>query len=892
MTIQPLDQSNREQCLDDVLTAYFKAVDAGHAPEREELFELHPELAEELRDFFQGQDRLDQFAAPLRPVARAARQEVIDTCIQDNTPYTTEDFGIHKVVGIVGDYEILEEIAQGGMGVVYKARHRQLLRFVALKLLLAGPFARPIDLLRFRSETEIVASLDHPNIVPIYDVGEHDRQPYFSMKLIEGGSLAACAERFIIYPHAAAELLVSLARAVHHAHQRGILHRDVKPSNVLLDLDGQPHLTDFGLARWVAEDKGLSHSGAIVGTPSYMAPEQMVGQRHLVTTASDVYGLGAILYYMLTGRPPFQGQTPLETMQHALEREPKKPRDCNPLVPRDLEIICLRCLAKDPQSRYASAQDLAGDLSRFLDGAPIQARTASRLERIQKWVRRKPAQAALVAVSSFAVAALLAGALVYEHRLRGAWAEAEINAGDARRQKDRADANYRQAKETLGRILQKSKSRDLAGVPRLQELERRQSEEAVAFYLKIAEQAGDDREIRQDSAWAQHDAAQLQFALGRAADARNNLKLACAQFRELAHLYPDKLEYRAGLAACLNALGGMETNPEDFARCNEEALALFETLVREQPERESYGTALAMACNQLALVRAGQNRPAEAKELYERAIALRERVLIAHPNDRILRASIAETCVNFGALLNQLKEMAKAKELLDRAEAEFDSVIHDDPDDLSAHTALAVLRLNRVYVLLEKKERDAAISELTKNIADLTPFLRREPDSMEVRDRLMRSHGFRAEIFAQQKRFAEGLADAQKTVEYAQPDDRELRRLFLAMAFARAGKHAEAVAESKSLAALMTAKTPFAHRMHLASVCGVAAKALAQDATISEPAKTSSAAAYVSFGLEQMREAKRTVSYLEWLIEMPEFLANPDLAPLRAAPQWRELWKP
>ena len=285
----------------------------------------------------------------------------------------------------------------------------------------------------------------------------------------------------------------------------------------------------------------------------------------------------------------------------------------------------------------------------------------------------------------------------------------------------------------------------------------------------------------------------------------------------------------------------METTAEDFAHCTEEALALYESLVREQPERESYGTALATVCNQLALVRAGQNRSAEAKELYERAIALRERALIAHPNDPILRAGIAGTCVNFGALTNQLKDYAKSKELHDRAEAEFDSLIHDDPDDLSAHTALAVLRLNRVYLLLENKERDAALLQLTKNIEDLTPLLRREPDSSDLRDRLLRSHGFRAELYAQDTRFAEGLADAQKTVEYAQPDDRDLRRLFLAMAYARAGKHAEAIAESKALAALMTSKTPFAHRTHLACVCGVAAKSLAEDASMSEPAKTASA---------------------------------------------------
>jgi serine/threonine protein kinase len=295
----------------------------------------------------------------------------------------------------LGDYELLEEIGRGSQGNVYRARQKSLNRTVALKVIRSGRWTTQAHLKRFRLEAETAASLDNSNIVPIYEVGEHDGCCYFSMRLVEGGPLDEISKREPMPIRRAAELIARLARAVHYAHQRGILHRDIKPGNILIDVKGEPHLTDFGLARLVEAESTVTRTLDTLGTPSYMAPEQALGNSQL-TSATDVYGLGAVLYHLLTGHPPFAGGTTYDTIRLLLETEPRQPRLWNPKIDRDLATICLKCLEKDPQRRYSSALALAEDLERWLRHEPVRARRTGMFGRGRKWVRRNPTFALLI----------------------------------------------------------------------------------------------------------------------------------------------------------------------------------------------------------------------------------------------------------------------------------------------------------------------------------------------------------------------------------------------------------------------------------------------------------------------------------------------------------------
>jgi tRNA A-37 threonylcarbamoyl transferase component Bud32 len=311
--------------------------------------------------------------------------------------------GMLGTVRYFGDYELLSEIARGGMGVVWKARQTSLKREVALKMIRAGALAGPDEVERFLREAEAAANLQHPNIVAIHEVGEHDGQHYFSMDYVSGRDLGALVNDGPLGPQAAARYVKIIAEAIHFAHQRGTLHRDLKPQNVLIDTVDQPRITDFGLAKIMKEDSRLTQSGAVMGTPSYMPPEQASSQHGDIGPASDVYSLGAMLYELLTGRPPFRGTTAIDTLLQVLESEPTAPRRLKADIPPDLETICLKCLEKSPPARYPSARALAEELDRFLNGEPIKARPASAIRKLVSWIQRHPgvlaALAALVMVA-------------------------------------------------------------------------------------------------------------------------------------------------------------------------------------------------------------------------------------------------------------------------------------------------------------------------------------------------------------------------------------------------------------------------------------------------------------------------------------------------------------
>jgi serine/threonine-protein kinase len=453
MDTERRDASVADQRLSEVLGAYLEAMDAGWAPPQPELLARYPDLAHELADFFASQDQVVRLTSPCWPASlpsspgngpaqektgQPAGAEPSTVLQEDDLPLILPGGTVHSL----GNYELIEEIGRGGMGIVFKARQVTPNRLVALKMILAGRFASADDVRRFYNEAEAAGNLDHPNIVPIYEVGEYRGRPYFSMKLFEAGSLTRHLPDLARDLRAAAQLLATVARAVHHAHQRGILHRDLKPGNILLDAQRQPHVTDFGLAKRLtsapeagvpnpesagapvpgtAEEgfgpkngsaavgkpaAGLVPSG-FAGTPSYMPPEQAAGRKGVLTTAADVYSLGAILYKILTGRPPFHASTPQETRRQVQELQPERPRSINPQLERNLEAICLMCLEKDPGKRYASAEALAEDLEHWLRREPVLARRPPWPLRVWRTVRRNALRIAIAALCGFAVAAVL-----------------------------------------------------------------------------------------------------------------------------------------------------------------------------------------------------------------------------------------------------------------------------------------------------------------------------------------------------------------------------------------------------------------------------------------------------------------------------------------------------
>ena len=375
---------------------------------------------------------------------------------------------------VLGDYILLERLAQGGMGVVYKARQIRANRLVALKTIRTGVFASERELSLFQTEVEAVASLDHPNIVPIFEVGEHQGIRFYSMKLMDGQSLQDRLSSFRDRSRATAGLVAQTAGAIHHVHERGVLHRDLKPTKILVDARDQPHVIDFGLARRILRDPaGTSTLTIPAGTPRYMAPEQAKGRRREITTFTDVYGLGTILYAMLTGEPPFYGDSPVETLRQVIEQDPRRPSSLNPGVDKDLETICLKCLEKVPSRRYASARALADDLNRWLEGKSILARPVPGWQRLVKLVRRYPTITTLAAAIVLATTLGLTGIIWQWRRAEKLLVVSQEQEDRARREayaatinlatRDWEDGNLRQVTKRLDATLPAKGKLDLRG---------------------------------------------------------------------------------------------------------------------------------------------------------------------------------------------------------------------------------------------------------------------------------------------------------------------------------------------------------------------------------------------------------------------------------------------
>ncbi|HEX3151882.1 MAG TPA: serine/threonine-protein kinase [Gemmataceae bacterium] len=429
-----------------VLALLEEMLDTGRTPE--EVCRDHPELLSEVRRRWRDFRLIDREVSAFLPPSHHA----------DTGPTMPDPADLPQVPG----YRVEAVLGQGGMGIVYKAWHLRLQRPVALKMLLAGAYAKPAERERFQREAEAVAALGHPNIVQVHDVGEVEERPYFTMELVAGGDLAKQIQGVPQPASRAADLVATLANAVQAAHDRGIVHRDLKPANVLLTSGGTPKVTDFGLAQRLESGEGLTLSGTPLGTPSYMAPEQARGNRGAIGPATDIYALGAILYELLTGRPPFKAESGMATLQQVMADDPVPPARLNRRVPRDLETICLKCLYKEPQRRYASAADLAADLYRFERGEPIKARPVGAVERATCWARRRPSLAGALATGVLLASALIV-TVAWWHGQRTALeatavAYAEADLTESERLRDRgefraSDAVLRRAKDRLGEFV-------------------------------------------------------------------------------------------------------------------------------------------------------------------------------------------------------------------------------------------------------------------------------------------------------------------------------------------------------------------------------------------------------------------------------------------------------
>jgi tetratricopeptide (TPR) repeat protein len=561
---------------------------------------------------------------------------------------------------VVAGYEILEVLGRGGMGIVYKARQVGLGRLTALKMILAGTHASFEDVQRFQVEAEAVARLQHPNIVQIYEIGRHDGLPFFSLEFCAGGSLAHKLTQTPMSVRESAALIEKLARAIHYAHRQGIVHRDLKPANVLLTEDGAPKITDFGLAKRLEADAGQTGTGSILGTPTYMAPEQASGRVRDIGPAADVYALGAMLYDLLTGRPPLRGETALDTLQLVQTAEPMPVRRLQPKVPRDLETVCLKCLQKDPHKRYGSALELAEDLRAFLDGTPVRARPTPVWERALKWARRRPAAAALLVVSVAAVLTLGIGGVIVagrEAHLRGLTEEERNEAlrqkAVAEKQRRRADEHLHKAFEAGDELLNRAQAR-LAALPGTEGVRRELLQRAQAFYEGFFAVEGDTPEVRRQAGLAHHRVGLIQERLGQYRAALKSYDAAEPLLRRLADDSPDNPEPLLALAGThtdraivLQALN----RGDEAGRAYAEAVAVLRRLTKAGQSarwREQLGRSLNSWAGYLT---ADAARRGEAEKAYREAVSLLDRLCTDYPGEPAYRLEKARTLANLGVLL-------------------------------------------------------------------------------------------------------------------------------------------------------------------------------------------------------------------------------------------------
>jgi serine/threonine-protein kinase len=763
---------------------------------------------------------------------------------------------------MVASYELLGELGHGGMGVVYKARHIRLDRFVALKMVLAGAHASPVQLARFLSESQAIARLQHPNIVQLYEVGEHEGLPFLALEFVDGDSLAQKTGGRPMPPREAAQLIAILAGAMDYAHRNGVIHRDLKPANILLTADGVPKVVDFGLAKRLEVESAHTRTGTLMGTPSYMAPEQARGDNQGIGPHTDVYALGAVLYELLTGRPPFLAANAMETVLAVLNSEAVAPSRIQPRTPRDLETICLKCLQKEPGQRYASAAALADDLYRQVAGEPIRARPVGPAERLVRWARRHPGVAALTAavmvlLTTVAVVSMIAAVAIREGKLaaeqnaetaRVAQKQAEDARAEAERQKGaaersaaaalaarkRADENARTAEDqrelaldALGSLVTKVQDQ-LSDAPDTQQIKKELLEDALAGLRKVAATGDQAALVDIRSAEAHRRLGLLFTRLGDLPSARREYEEVYRIVKANADADPANPDWKRNLSVAVSKLGDLAVIVGDTAGARKwygECLAHRTELTRVTGDSAKSLVDLA----QVYLMLGGVSGPGDAQDYLSRSLEIRSGILEA---DRKSAAAWRDVWISHLRLAEwHLKQ--------------------GNPAAARTHVGecLTIARL-----LTKSTKKDAV--------------------------RLALSHARSGDVYRAEKKPEEAQRDYAEAVRLVKPEaeknqkDAELQITY-AVFLAHAGDHREAADLARSIRGTASANAYLLY--NVACVYSLCAEA-AGDRAI--------AAGYVRSAHDALRAAL-AAGYVGY----EQIRTDPDLAAARSAPGFREVEK-
>ncbi len=789
--------------------------------------------------------------------------------IDDRGPPPIEGLGYMGVLG------------RGGMGVVYKAFDMKLGREVAVKTIPADVEVSSEERRRFQEEASAVARINHPNIVTIHTVGESRGRPYLVIECLEGGTLSDRLKTGPLPAREAAELAQTLALAIQEAHDRGVVHRDLKPSNILFTTSGRAKIGDFGLAKQIDGQSARTATGVILGTPSYMAPEQALGRSREVGPAADVHALGAVLYHMLTGRPPFVGESPVETMKLVAENEPLSLRRVRPGLARDLETICLRCLEKTPTKRYSSARELALDLGRFLAGEPVRARRLGPGARLVKWARRHPWQSALAASVIGAVAVVLGLVARHDRALRAQIVRTDAKAAEARR-------NYRQARQTIHAMLERTGDASLFGTPKLLDLRHDLLEQALRFHEAILAEAdpGDPR-VLADEAETLSDNSSYLIYLGRVDEAIASGRRAADLYERLDRMHPIDLESRVGWIKCLARLAttvSYTDDPDRSVEAGRQAVELADSLLKSKGDDRETLELAAMAHHDRAMALAATKHPDLAIAEYERAIELRSRIdLKAWPESAY---TIAESLTNLAVIHWSHGRLDQAAKTLRRAW----NLVHGIQTTRERDRGMMVIASIAINLSGILNQAPATLEESIQ-IADaatapLEAYLKREPNDAIARSNCLSLHGNRALALQRIGRHRESAQEWTRVVELADPPGRFPYRVGASLEYFAAGdpESAERIADAITI----EPGQPAVDRYNAACVHARLASAVRADPKLAGAARTKKVEARIARALEWL-EAARDLGYFRDPANRKDAREDSDLVILRDRPRFQAL---